>query len=51
MLNQFAVRFVIAVLCGAAVGLLLGVVGHGVAATPHSVFSVLQWTIVAARWA
>jgi hypothetical protein len=51
MLNQFAVRFLIAVLCGATVGLLLGVIGHGVAAPPNSVFSVLPWTIMAARWA
>ena len=48
MLNQFAVRFVIAVFGGAAVGLLLGVLGHAVAGTPDNVFSVMPWTIMAA---
>jgi hypothetical protein len=47
MLARFSVRFVIAVLGGAVVGLLVGVVGTYVFGQDWNVFAVMPWGIMA----
>ncbi len=47
MLARFSVRFVIAVLGGAVVGLLVGVVGAYVFGRDWNVFAVMPWGIMA----
>lgn len=47
MISQFAVRFVIAVFGGAAVGLLVGVVARSVFGADWNVFAAMPWGIMA----